>query len=752
MADLPLVGEEFAGYRLLSVLGQGSMGIVFRAVSPRLGTVIALKVLDPSLNSDFVFRTRFLEESRIAASVNHPNVIPILDTGSRGGLLYIAMRCVTGTDLRQILSERGRLPPDRTVFLLSQAANALDAAHRRGLVHRDVKPGNLLVERASDGAGPDHLYLADFGITKQMAGRASLASSGTFPGTIDYAAPEQVRGISVLGLADQYSLGCVFYECLTGRVPFGEDPGPGGTPGRPTLGRAGLPPAADEFFARVLAKNPGDRYGTCSEFIAAAREALVPAGEPPATRDPFPGVLPAYEGAAAYVSWPGGAAYGTGGAYDGEAPAASWPGTVPAPPLVPPAPAAASAGSGGSREPGPEPAWRPSRRASALALVLSAGAVALTMLGFTTASRQAISPPAAASQRLAAGKPPAPGTGSYVPSLAVPAPAGEIQVGRNPSYVQVAPNGEFAYIADPGAGRITVLSTATDLVAGTVQVPQGPPQFVSFSPDSRTAYVSVYNTQGTVHLVVFVDTATGKVTGTVPVNNFTPGVSATSPDGRDLYVPNHNMAMSGTDENVVDVIDLADRRLAGTIAVPANPHWLAFGGNGLLYTSDHMSGEVTVISARTNKIVREIAVGETPHSEAMSPDGSRLAVTSYSGNEVFLVNTATEEEYATIRVGRMPLDVTYSPNGAYIFTANNEDDTVTAINAADNRVIATIQTGKAPTSISVLPSGRQAYVTDAGDGSIEILNIAQAGGTAASAAPSTPAPSTPAASSGMPGM
>jgi serine/threonine protein kinase len=156
MPELPLVGDEFAGYRLRAVLGRGGMSTVYQAENPRLGNVIALKVLAPELATDDVFRTRFLEESRIAAAMNHPHVIPIHDMGSTDGLLYIAMRCVSGTDLRQMIAKRGRLLPDTAIFLLSQAARALDAAHRRGLVHRDVKPGNLLTERGADDSDPDH--------------------------------------------------------------------------------------------------------------------------------------------------------------------------------------------------------------------------------------------------------------------------------------------------------------------------------------------------------------------------------------------------------------------------------------------------------------------------------------------------------------------------------------------------------------------------------------------------------------------
>jgi YVTN family beta-propeller protein len=228
-----------------------------------------------------------------------------------------------------------------------------------------------------------------------------------------------------------------------------------------------------------------------------------------------------------------------------------------------------------------------------------------------------------------------------------------------------------------------------------------------------------------VHLIAFIDTATRTVTSTVPVDNHSPGPSTTSPDGRYLYVPNHNTAMSGVNENVVDVIDTAGKKLIGKIAVPANPHWVAFGKNGRFYTTDHMSATVTVLNAHNNGIIAEIQVGETPHSEAISPDGSRLAVTSFNGNVVFLINTATDKEIARIPVGRNPLDIAYSPDGRYLFTTNNEDNTVTVISTAGNRVIAEVPTGKAPTSISVLPNGRQAYVSDENDGTIEILNIAK---------------------------
>jgi serine/threonine-protein kinase len=559
------------------------------------------------------------------------------------------------------------------------------------------------------------------------------------------------------------------------------------SPTLPTVLRPELPPAIDGVFARVLAKNPGERYESCKDFMTAAREALGPMADPPSAGGSLPMRLPKsgpapYTGAGLEAGAYMGAQYGSqprsyqspqygsqpepypptelahepvnayqSDAYQADAftaaPTANWPSVAATPPLPP---------VGQPVPPGPPGGRRRGRRRSrgwlvaAASLVVVAGGTAAGVTIFLTGHHGSAETPVAntSTNSALAGS----GAAGSAPSVAVPTAVGKITVGGNPSYIQVAPNGQFAYVANPGAGVICVINTATDLVSGSIKIPQGPPQFVSFSPDSRTAYVSVYNTRGTVHLIAFIDTATSTVTSTVPVDNFTPGPSTTSPDGKLLYVPNHNTAMSGANENVVDVIDTASKQLVSHVAVPANPHWVAFDKNGRFYTSDHMSAKVTVVNAKTNGIVGEIQVGETPHSEAMSPDGSRLAVTSFDGNKVFIVNTATAKMIAQIPVGRNPLDIAYSRDGSSLFTTNNEDNTVTVIDTANNRVIATVRTGKAPTSISVLPNGHQAYVTNDGDGTIEILNIAKTSVTPASAGQSSPAPATSASMSGMPGM
>lgn len=280
MPTEPMVGTEFAGYRLNSVISRTNMSVVYTAEHPRLGHAIALKVLSPDLAMNDRFRERFVSESRIAAGIRHPNVIPIYDAGPCDGLLYIAMLYVAGADLRAILRERGRLSPDQAVLLLSQAGRGLDAAHRQDLVHRDVKPGNLLVERGED-QDPDHVYLSDFGITKRALTHTGLTSTGQFVGTVDYVAPEQIAGRDVDGRADIYSMGCVLYECLLGRVPFVKEYEQAivyshqhDTPIRPTALRPDLPEAIDFVIARATAKNPDERYPTCRAMMDATADAF----------------------------------------------------------------------------------------------------------------------------------------------------------------------------------------------------------------------------------------------------------------------------------------------------------------------------------------------------------------------------------------------------------------------------------------------------------------------------------------------
>jgi serine/threonine protein kinase len=273
MASRTRIGTQVAGFRIESVLGRGGMSVVYVAEQIRLGRKVALKVLTTELAWDEHFRERFVRESQIAAAIDHPNIIPIYDAGEDDDLLYIAMRFVEGPDLKEVL-KRGNLGVGRTIFLVEQVASALDAAHAHSLVHRDVKPGNILLEEATD-----HAYLTDFGVAKQTTARG-LTSTGHFLGTVEYAAPEQIEGGPVDARTDVYALGCVLYECLTSAPPFAHgtehavlhahlvDPPPSVTRVRPEL-----PHAFDGVIATALAKDPAERFASCGELVHAARHA-----------------------------------------------------------------------------------------------------------------------------------------------------------------------------------------------------------------------------------------------------------------------------------------------------------------------------------------------------------------------------------------------------------------------------------------------------------------------------------------------
>jgi serine/threonine protein kinase/N-acetylneuraminic acid mutarotase len=278
--DEPEIGAEIGGYRLESVIARGGMGVVYLAEDVRMGRTVALKILPGELAENERFRARFLHESRVAGAVNHPNVIPVYDAGESEGLLYISMRYVEGTDLRGLLRTEGPLDVQRAVSIISQTASALGATHQRGLIHRDVKPANmLLVPRASED-GTDHVYLSDFGLAKNLGSLSGLTKSGQFMGTVGYVAPEQIRGKGVDKRTDVYALGCVLFECLTGWPPFRRKDDfatimahVNDAPQTVSDLRPGIPAAIDDVVARALAKDPADRFDSCEEMGSALRRA-----------------------------------------------------------------------------------------------------------------------------------------------------------------------------------------------------------------------------------------------------------------------------------------------------------------------------------------------------------------------------------------------------------------------------------------------------------------------------------------------
>jgi Protein kinase domain len=389
-------GLRVAGYRLHEEIGRGGMAVVFRARDERLGRLVALKILAPAYAADEGFRHRFIRESRAAASVDDPHIVPVFEAGEADGVLFIAMRYVPGGDARSLVRREGPMPPARAVAIISPVASALDAAHAHGLLHRDVKPANMLVDVVP--GRPDHVYLSDFGLSKGAEPSTALTGAGQFLGTLDYISPEQIRGGPIDGRADQYALACSAFELLTGGPPFRReepmalmhaqmsDPPPKLTSRRPDL-----PPAADEVLARALAKVPQDRYPSCRDFADALRAAL---GLPP--YDSGPRVIPAAAyrptqvagpatgGPAAGAAAPGAAvagaaARGSPGLRPGAADLPTSAGEASIPP--PPAPAAAPGYPPPARRDGREPQRARRRRvrigaAAAVVVVAGAGVIA----------------------------------------------------------------------------------------------------------------------------------------------------------------------------------------------------------------------------------------------------------------------------------------------------------------------------------------------------------------------------------------
>jgi tRNA A-37 threonylcarbamoyl transferase component Bud32/CheY-like chemotaxis protein len=302
--DDPRIGKVIAGYRIEERIGRGGMGVVYRAEHLNLRRRAAIKIIAPDLAESEGFRERFTREARIAAALQHPNIVTVYDAGEVDGVLYLAMQYIEGFDLAAMLRKEGRLRPYRAVDVCRQVAAALDAAHALGLIHRDVKPANVLIEGRT-------AFLTDFGLTKRLDGtHTELTRAGDVVGTIHYVAPEQIEGNPVTARSDVYSLGCLLYHCLTGKVPFERDtdvaviyahlsePPPKLTAVRPELA-SGL----DGVIAKALDKSPDRRFKTCADLINAARAVVDAAGplsetSPPRTAREHESVLGAADRAA----------------------------------------------------------------------------------------------------------------------------------------------------------------------------------------------------------------------------------------------------------------------------------------------------------------------------------------------------------------------------------------------------------------------------------------------------------------------
>jgi serine/threonine-protein kinase len=268
------LGQRFGDYLLEEQIGRGGMGVVFRARNLVSGDTVALKLMAPDLADNVTFRERFILEAEAGPKVGHPNIVPVFETGEAHGELFIAMELIEGTDLKELIRQEGRLDPKRVLSIFRQAASALDAAHESGMVHRDVKPQNILIVPRETPEGTDRVYLTDFGLVRPVASESSATRTGQVFGSIPYMAPELIEGIPADGRADVYALGCVLYECLTGSIPFERDNEVSAVwahihedPPLLTDKNRDIPGGLNDVVFKAMAKHPDDRFLTCGEFI-----------------------------------------------------------------------------------------------------------------------------------------------------------------------------------------------------------------------------------------------------------------------------------------------------------------------------------------------------------------------------------------------------------------------------------------------------------------------------------------------------
>ena len=655
---------HIGAYVLGEVVGRGGMGVVYRATHVHLGRDVALKLLAPELSDNDEFRSRFLRESRLAASLDHPNVITVYDAGDFNGTLYIAMRYVEGIDLAQLLREQGPLEPLAAVSLLDQVAAALDAAHEHDLVHRDVKPANVMIASG-------RCYLTDFGLTKQATSTAaslSLTRTGSFLGTLHYAAPEQIEGREITAQTDLYALGCVLHECLTGAPPFTKDSEVAllfahlsEPPPPPSELRSDLPGAIDEVVAKALAKSPEGRYRTCGELMLAARAALIE--EAPETKVGQP---PAPPTVAAQPPT------GSGPRSREQTDTRILPKTDPTVPRQATPPTAPYIYRGGGTEvaQAAAPVRRGSRRR---VLLLTAGAavvaaaiagVVVTTGGGAGKPTRPLSPAA-----IIVGNSPdgiTQGVGTAGQGNVWVANAGDGTVTRideafgraSGTFTYASHSGKAAplsfwrgalWVGDFSDGTVEEINPTTDTMIGRPINVGGPPYATTVA--SGSLWVANYN--DTLAKIVTGGTGAGSTGPTVKVFHAESGPKRMTELGNTLFVANEN-------EGTVTKIDASTGLPLGTIRVGIRPAAISALA-GTLWLADRSQGTVSRFSVGSGKMIgRSIQVGSGPRR--MTVSNNTLWVANGGDGTVTRISLSTDRVLASINVGGYP-DAITAQNG-----------------------------------------------------------------------------------------
>lgn len=758
--------ELFGPYRLEALLGRGGIGEVFRAFDTEYERVVALKRLPAQLTNDHEFRARFEREAQLVAGLRNPHVIPIHRFGDLDGCLFIDMRFVDGFDVADLIKAGGPVPPERAVAIAEQAASALDTAHAGGLVHRGVKPSNLLIDQkvaeSSDELG-DHVYLVDFAITDADAATRSYSLSRTEElfGSVESVAPGRFDGV-IDKRADIYALACVLFELVTGQKPFQAT-----GLGLPALAHAHLhiaPPVPsqirpelgtvlDEVIDRAMAKKSEDRYESAGELVVAARQALAATGEPSTESAvigldsrPFAYVaecaerehieqaaggdvledgsapdssatvvlvagLPRGEGDTS-VEAQGALFVPAGDADDAEnheaPPAAageSGEDTDPQPALEEP-----QADSDDGREPkagASDPArWWLAAVAVIGVLVAGVGTVVTMSEDDPTDAAVSATPPdpiaAMPPERVA----PADDTGLTVRAV--------VPVGQAPQGLAVSPGGGPVFVANTGSRTVSVIDHGAATVSASLPMP-GTPRYVTVGPDGLRAYVSMYSGEGADSAVAAIDLASGSVAALVPSSPEPYALSA-APTG-DVYVPSHGSAS-------VAILDGQTLEFGRSVTVEPNPHGVAFSPSGeRAYSANHESDSISVIDVASNTVVTTVDVGLSPHALAASPDGRLVAVANYDDGTISFVETLGNRTTMTVPVGPTPQHLTFSADSRRLYVVNEDTDAVTTVDVAAGAVTATTPVGRSPRFVAATPDGTTLYVSNSVDGTVSVLDV-----------------------------
>ncbi len=773
------IGARLGQYRLERRVGGGGMAVVYLARDERLDRPVALKVLAPVLAEDEAFRKRFIRESRAAAAVEDPHIIPVFEAGEAGGMLYIAMRYVPGGDVRTMVRRDGPLPPGRAAAVIAQVASALDAAHAAGLVHRDVKPANMLVDRRSNRS--DHVYLADFGLSKKrLTASAGLTGTGQFVGTLDYSAPEQIRGRPADGRTDQYALACAAFELLTGAPPFHHEEATAvmyahlSEPPPPvTSRRAGLPPAVDQVVARALAKVPGDRYASCQEFADALLQALgavssgsrLGASDGPAPSHPPTQIDLVSDGSGRQPVSSASAAAGTAHTPHAEAdmqsrnidiPAASVAAdtaalvfeTAPAP--VGPATGHAAAGpyAGPNRTATPGPPARndhqrplklgPVRRSTSLsrsrakrsrsrlrlltvasAAVIAAGAAALSVS--LSGGGSAPSRPAGAATGHGATAPRDGGvalTAVLVATLRNPeSSAHGVAFGPSARTLAVGSVNNNGNASGTG-GSTYVWDIATKKVTATLTDPgREGVAYVTYGPGGTTLAAADYN--GSTYLW---DIATRKITATLP-DPGSKGVDSVA------YAPGGTTLAAADNNGSTYLWDIATRKITATLPDPGSKgvDYVAYAPGGTTLAAADYNGSTYLWDIVTRKITATLPDpgSEGVDSVAYAPGGTTLAAADFNGS-IYLWDIASKKITATLTdPGSKGVDyVAYAPGGTTLAAADTNGSTY-LWDIATRKITATLTDpgSEGVYFVAFAPGGKTLAAADS-DGSTYLWKIA----------------------------